>query len=257
MRRRDFIAGLGAAASPALWPRVALGQAVDRRRRVGVLMNYALAQAEAQAYMAAFIQRLRQLGWIEGHNVRIDVRWNGGDVDLARTDAAELIDLMPDAILAAEVTSAVPVVFVSGSDPGSPSFVASVKEQPGGDQSIAGKWLDLLKGVVTGLTRVAVMFNPDTAPQAQFFLQAVEAAAPSVGVATVAAPGRVSADIEASLATRLPPHPCHSLPAAERVLADRGPCRDETARQAQRNGLVMVTPFEFATVAHILGQKQL
>jgi len=209
MRRRDFIAGLGAAASPALWPRVALGQAVDRRRRVGVLMNYAPAQAEAQAYLAAFIQRLRQLGWIEGHNVRIDVRWNGGDVDLARTDAAELIDLMPDAILATEVTSAVPVVFVSGSDPGAPSFVASVKQQPGGavtrfgsyDQSIAGKWLDLLKGLVTGLTRVAVMFNPDTAPQAQFFLQAVEAAAPSVGVATVAAPVRVSADIEATLAT--------------------------------------------------------
>ncbi len=167
--------------------------------------------------MRAFVEGLRKLGWAEGQNLRIDVRWSAGDATLARTYAAQLIGLMPDAILASttinltviqEATSTVPVVFVQVSDPVAQGFVASVR-QPGGNLtgfslyefSIGGKWLSLLKTVAPSLSRVAVMFDPDTSPQSKFFLQAIEAAAPSLGVQAVAAPVRAIADIEPALAS--------------------------------------------------------
>ena len=184
-------------------------------RRVGVLMNGAATEAESQSYVAAFVQGLRQLGWIEGQNLRIDIRWNAGDAALARIYAAQLIGLMPDVILAAstinltvvrQATSTVPVVFVQVSDPVAQGFVASLT-QPGGnitgfsayEFSIGGKWLDLLKEVAPGLARVAVMFNPDTSPQSKFFMRAIEAAAPSLGVQAIAVPVRATADIEPAL----------------------------------------------------------
>jgi putative tryptophan/tyrosine transport system substrate-binding protein len=217
MKRREFIAGLGgAAAAPAFWPRAARAQQADRVRRVGVLMNSAATDAEYQSYLAAFVQGLRQTGWTEGQNVRIDVRWNVGDAGLARTYAAQLIGLMPDVILASstinlteirQATSAVPVVFVQVSDPVAQGFVASVR-QPGGNLtgfsayefSIGGKWLDLLKKVAPGLVRVAVLFEPDESPQSKFFMQAIEVAGPSLGVQPVAVPVRATAEIEPALA---------------------------------------------------------
>ena len=147
-------------------------------------MNSVATDTIRQSYLAAFVQELRQLGWTEGQNLRIDVRWNAGDAGLARTYAAQLIGLMPDVILASntinltvvrEATSAVPVVFLGVSDPVAQGFVASMR-QPGGNLtgftntefSLGSKWLDLLKEVAPSLERVAYMFNPDTSPESKF-----------------------------------------------------------------------------------------
>ena len=97
MRRREFITLLGGAA--AAWPLAARAQQPERVRRIGVLMNGAATATVPQSYLAAFVQGLRQLGWTEGQNLRIDVRWNAGDAALARIYAAQLIGLMPDVIL--------------------------------------------------------------------------------------------------------------------------------------------------------------
>ena len=210
MKRREFITLLGGGA--VAWPPAARGQQSDRVRRIGALMNGTATEARLQSYVAAFVQGLRQLGWNEGQNIRIDVRWNAGDADLARTYAAQLIGLMPDVILASsttnltviqQATGTVPVVFVQVSDPVAQGFVASVAK-PGGNLtgfsmyefSIGSKWVDLLKAAAPGLARVAVMFNPDTSPQSKFFMRSVEAAAPSLGVQAIAVSVRATADIE-------------------------------------------------------------
>ena len=100
MRRRQFIAGLG---STAVWPAVAGAQQGDRVRRIGVLMDRVATDPIRQSLLAGFVQALRQLGWIEGQNLRIDVRWSAGDAALARTHAAQLIGLLPDVIIAVSV----------------------------------------------------------------------------------------------------------------------------------------------------------
>jgi putative tryptophan/tyrosine transport system substrate-binding protein len=215
VKRREFIAGLGGA---AVWPVVARAQQPPRIRRVGVLMDGAVTEAIAQPYLAAFVQGLRQLGWTEGQNLRMDIRWNAADAGLARNYAEELIGLMPDVILAAstvnltairQATSTVPVVFVVVADPVAQGFVASVAH-PGGNLtgfsyfefSLGNKWLGLLKEVAPGVGRVAVMFNPDTAPQyPKFFMPVIEVAAQSLRVQAIATPVRSTADIEPALTT--------------------------------------------------------
>src|SRR6516162_10646430 len=183
LRRREFITLFGSTA--AAWPLAARAQQSDRARRIGVLMNGVATDTELQSHVAAFLRELRQLGWVEGQNLRVDIRWPPGDVALAQTYAAQLIGLMPDVILAVptlnlevvrQATSTVPVVFVRVSDPVAQGFVASLPK-PGGNLtgfsgtefSVGGKWLDLLKEIAPGLARVAIMFNPDTAPQAKFY----------------------------------------------------------------------------------------
>jgi putative ABC transport system substrate-binding protein len=189
MRRREFITLFGGAAA---WPVAARAQQTGAMRRVGMLMNWIATESQLQAYVAAFSEALRQAGWTEDRSLRIDVRWNAGDSELARTYAAQLIGLMPDVILSAsttnltvvrEATSTVPVVFVQVSDPVAQGLVSNLTH-PGGnitgfsqyEFAIAGKWLDLLKQVAPGITRITVMFNPDTAPQSKYFMQAVETA---------------------------------------------------------------------------------
>ena len=179
MRRREIIALIGAAvASPTAWTLAARAQQRDRMRRVGVLMGYTAIQPEGQSYFAAFVEGLRQSGWIEGQNLRIDVRWNAGDARARSDYAAQLIGLMPDVIVASttinlteitKATSRVPVVFVTVTDPVAQGFVVSVRH-PGGNLtgfsnnefSLGGKWLDLLKKVSPGLARVAVCVQPET-----------------------------------------------------------------------------------------------
>src|SRR6516164_1344452 len=190
MRRREFITVLGGAA--AGWPLAARSQQPERMRRIGVLMNGAATEA-ARQWVAAFNEALRGLGWAEGQNIRVDIRWNAGDAQLARIYAAQLIGLMPDVILASstinlrviqEATNTVPVVFVLVSDPVEQGFVTSLTK-PGGNLtgfslfefSIGGKWLDLLKTIAPSVDRVAVMFNPATSPQSKFFMRSIEAAA--------------------------------------------------------------------------------
>jgi putative ABC transport system substrate-binding protein len=212
VKRRALITLLGGAAA---WPLTAHAQQSGPVRCVGILMNGAATEAAPQSYVAAFVQALQQLGWAEGQNLRVDVRWNAGDAALARIYAAQLIGLMPDVILTSsttnlaviqEGTSTVPVVFVQVSDPVEQGFVASLTK-PGGNLtgfsqfefSVGGKWLDLLKEITPGLARVAVMFNPDTSPQSKFFMRSIEAAAPSLGVQVIAVPVRATADIEPAI----------------------------------------------------------
>jgi putative ABC transport system substrate-binding protein len=220
MKRREFIMLLGGAA--AAWPLAARAQQGDRVRRIGVLMNAAASEAAVQSYMAAFREALRQSGWTDGQNIRIDVRYNAADAALSRIYAAQLIGLMPDVILIGgtinlaviqQATNDLPIVFVQVSDPVEQGFVASLTK-PGGNLtgfaayefSIGSKWLGLLKEVAPSLTRVAVMFNPDTSPESKFFMRSIEAAARSLNVQVTATPIRATDDIEPTLETfaRLP-----------------------------------------------------
>jgi putative ABC transport system substrate-binding protein len=194
MRRREVITLLSGAAA---WPLVAHAQQPDQTRRVGVLMNAAAKNAEGQRRLALFRQTLQQLGWSDGGNVRVDVRWGANDVDLDRRYAAELVALAPDVILAAgtlsvaalqRVTRALPIVFCNVADPVGAGFVDSLA-QPGDnatgftlfEYTISAKWLEILKQIVPSLTRVAVFRDPaNPAAIAQFGV--LQAAAQSLSV---------------------------------------------------------------------------
>jgi putative ABC transport system substrate-binding protein len=221
MIRREVITLLGGAASAA-WPLAVRAQQPERVRRIGVLMNGAATETAPQSYLAAFVQGLRHLGWTDGQNIRVDIRWNAGDAALSRIYAAQLIGLMPDVIVTSsttnliavrQATATVPIVFLSVSDPVAQGFVGNVAK-PGGNLtgfsayefSIGGKWLDLLKEIAPGIERVGVMFNPDTSPQSEFFVRSVEAAAPALGVQSIVVPVRTTAEIEPAFETfaRLP-----------------------------------------------------
>jgi len=195
MRRRDFITLIGGAA--VAWPLAARAQQGDRVRRIGVLMNIAADDSETQARRAAFLQGLQELGWSEGRNLRIDYRWGVGDTDRHRANAAELVALAPDVILAhggpimgalQRATRAVPIVFVSVTDPVGAGYVASLA-RPGGNATgfilfefgISGKWLELLKQIAPRLTRVAVLRDP-AIPSGTGQFGAIQAVAPSFGV---------------------------------------------------------------------------
>jgi putative tryptophan/tyrosine transport system substrate-binding protein len=177
------------------------------------LMGWAETDPEAKADLAAFVQGLAQLGWAEGRNLRIDYRWANGDVERMRTFAKELVDLQLDVILANTTpvtaalqreTRAIPIVFVIVSDPVGAGLVASLA-RPGGnitgfinvEASLGGKWLELIKEIAPGVRRVAIMFNPDTAPGGgSYFLSPFEAAARSIAVEPITAPVRSDAEIE-------------------------------------------------------------
>jgi putative ABC transport system substrate-binding protein len=212
MKRREFITLLGGAA--AGWPVAARAQQPARMRRIGVLMNGAATEVLPQSYLAAFVQAMSQLGWTEGQNFGLDVRWNAGDAVLARTYSAQMIGLMPDVILVAstanltviqEATSTIPVVFVQVSDPIEQGFIRSLM-QPGGNLtgfsayefSTGSKWLHLLKEIAPDLARVGVVFNPDTSPQSKFFMRVIETAAPSLGLQAKAVTVRTTEEIQAA-----------------------------------------------------------
>jgi putative ABC transport system substrate-binding protein len=195
MRRREFIALLGSAA--AAWPLAARAQQPDKMRRIGVLMQFSADDPEGQRMVAALQQALQRLGWSEGRDVQIDIRWGRNDVERDRKYAAELIALAPDVMLGSgtlqvaalqHVTHALPIVFVGVSDPVGAGFIDSLA-QPGGnvtgfmifEYSMSGKWLELLKQITPRLTRAAVLrdaINP--AGIAQF--GAIRATASSLGV---------------------------------------------------------------------------
>ena len=197
MRRREFITALGGAAATAAWPLAARAQQADRIRRIGVLMNRAADDPQAQASVAAFVQGLQQLGWTEGRNVHIDTRWTGGDAEDTRKYAAELVALAPDVIQASgastvgallKVTRTVPIVFAATADPVGASLVA-IMARPGGnatgfmafEDSMSGKWLELLKQIAPGVMRAAVLGDP-TLPSGRSQLAAIQTAAPSFGM---------------------------------------------------------------------------
>jgi putative ABC transport system substrate-binding protein len=211
MRRRNFIAGLGGAA--ALWPHAARAQ---KTHTIGILMNGAPGEPMPQTNANVFVDGLRALGWVDGRNLRIEYRWNNGSAERAKAHAQDLVKLNPEVILAASTTNlialrsatqSVPIVFLQVSDPLMQGHVTSVTH-PGGnitgfsafEFSIGGKWIELLKEVAPKLTRVAVMSNPDTAPQTKFFLRAIQSAASTFNIEVVAAPVRSEGDIASAIA---------------------------------------------------------
>jgi putative ABC transport system substrate-binding protein len=176
MNRREFIAGLGSVAG---WPIAAWAQQADRVRRVGVLLNFDENDSEARAHLSTFTEGLAELGWTDGRNLRMDVRWGAGNVDRMRMFAKELVDLQPDVILSEGTpttaalqreTRTVPIVFAAVSDQVGEGFVASLS-RPGGnltgfnwvEAGMGSKWVELLTEIAPGVKRVAIIFNPDTA----------------------------------------------------------------------------------------------
>jgi len=199
MRRRDFITLLAGAA--AAWPLAARAQQTDRIRRIGVLMGYSEADPAAQAQVAALRQELQKLGWDEGRNIRIDVRFPGTDPGRVRAILMELMSLTPDLLvsntnLVTEVVQAevrtLPIVFTSVGDPVGSGFVNN-EARPNGnltgfanwEMSMGGKWLELLKEVAPQIERVGLVVYPETAASIGFFKFA-EALAPALKVKLVA-----------------------------------------------------------------------
>ena len=196
MRRRKLICLIGGAA--VAWPLAARAQQADRMRRVGVLLNRVADDPEEQARLAAFLQRLQELGWTDGRNVWIDYRWAAADPDRSRTYAAELVALAPDVILAAgsqsvaalqQTATTVPIVFANVVDPVGAGFVARLA-RPGGnatgftpfEYSLSGKWLELLKEIAPNLTRIAILRDPGIATGIGQFAAIQAMASPSLGV---------------------------------------------------------------------------
>jgi putative ABC transport system substrate-binding protein len=213
MRRRDFITLLGGAVA---WPLAARAQQAERMRRVGVLTNLAADDAEGQARLAAFAQALKQLGWSEGNNLRIETRWATANADELRRHAVELAALAPDVLLAAtgtatmapllQATRTVPIVFAIVIDPVGAGFVASLAK-PGGnatgftvyEYSMSGKWLELLKEIAPRVSRVAVLRDPAVASGIGQF-GAVQIVAPSLGVELIPVDVRDAGEIERAVA---------------------------------------------------------
>src|SRR6516164_7494220 len=215
MRRREFIALVGSGV--AAWPLAARAQQPDRMRRIGVLMGYPENDAEGQAYVAAFEEKLQQVGWTVGRNVQIDARWSPpGDVEALQRFAKELVALQPDLILShstpttatlLQQTRSIPIIFAFVSDPLGSGFVASFP-RPGGnvtgfivmEPTMAGKWLELLKEVAPRVAHVAFLFNPETAPYAEYYMKPFKAAASSLALEVISAPVRDGSELATVIA---------------------------------------------------------
>jgi putative ABC transport system substrate-binding protein len=212
IHRRDFITLLGGAAA---WPLAARAQQQgDRVRRVGVLMPGVENDPVAKTYLSAFTQALAGLGWTDGRNVRMDLRWYGGDTNQARALAQELVGLQPDMIVTAggratvavqRETRTIPIVFGAVSEPVAAGLVAAINH-PGGnitgfalfETTLGGKWLELLSEIAPGLKRAAFMFNPDTAIGLAF-MPSLETAARSLKVEPIIAHIHSDAEIETAI----------------------------------------------------------
>ena len=215
MRRRDFIKGI--AGSATAWPLVA--RATDRLPRIGVLMGYPEGDLEAQSYVAAFREGLRTLGRTEGRDILIDIRWaTPGDVESMQRFAKELVALRPDVILSQttpttaallQQTRTIPIVFALVSDPVGSGFVASYR-RPGGnvtgfdvsEPTQAGKWVELLKEIAPRVARLAMLYNPESATYAEFWLNPFRAAGAALAVETISAPVRNESELDSIIAAQ-------------------------------------------------------
>jgi putative ABC transport system substrate-binding protein len=212
IRRRDFITLLGGVA--AAWPLAARAQQGERVRRIGVLAGGNENDPVMKPRIAAFTQALADLGWTDGRNVRIDLRWGRGDANRMRALARELVDLQPDVILAGGTaatvalqreTRTIPIIFVNVSDPVATGIVAR-PDRPSGNitgfanlvATLGGKWLELLSEIAPGLKRAAIMFNPDTAP-ASPQMPSFETEARSLKIVPIVAPVRSDVEIETAI----------------------------------------------------------
>src|SRR5215813_10554063 len=213
MRRREFITLLSGAATA--WPLAALAQQPGTPRRIGVLIRVAEGDPQARIEVATFLRGLQKLGWSEGHNLRIDTRWGGGDADRIRKYAAEVVALAPEVILAPggtvvgalqQASRTVPIVFVNVTDPVGRGYVASLaqpEENATGFTSfefeMGGKWLEVLKEIAPQVTRAAVLRDP-LITAGMGYLAAIHALAPSIGVQVAPIDVRRSSDTERAVA---------------------------------------------------------
>ena len=215
MKRRELFGVVAGAV--ILLPVASLAQHLDRVSHVGVSMGFAENRPETQEYVAAFAKALEGYGWLEGKNLRIDYRFfSATDPTLFDRNAAELVAMSPEVILASTTpalrplhrqTRTIPVVFVQVSDPVGQGFVESLARPSGNitgfsayDAELAAKWAQLIKEVAPGVIRVAVIFNPDTAPQARLLNPAIATAAPSLGMTATFAPVHDDAGVESAIA---------------------------------------------------------
>jgi putative ABC transport system substrate-binding protein len=216
VRRREFIAGLGSAVA---WTVVAQAQQGDRVRRIGVLMSHGENDPVGKTYLSAFTQALADLGWTDGRNVRMDVRWGGGggaDSNRIRALAQELVGLQPEVMVAHSTTPGavavqretrtIPIVFANLGDPVASGLVVSLN-RPGGnitgfanvEPSLGGKWLELLSEIAPGLKRATVMFNPDSSRSWTYMLPLHETVARSLKVVLTPAPVHSDVEIETAI----------------------------------------------------------
>jgi putative ABC transport system substrate-binding protein len=216
VRRRDFIKVVGGSAS--LWPLAAHAQQGERMRLIGVLMGWPESFTLAPSWLTAFRDALAKQGWGEGNNIRIELRWGAADPDRMKTFAKELVDLRPDAIFSqttpaisalAHETRTIPIVFALVSDPIGSGFGKSLAQPrgnitgfTGNDPAIGGKWMELLKEIAPRTARVALLSNPATAPQLQFYMPSIKATASSVAVEVRVAPVHAKEEIEGIIAAQ-------------------------------------------------------
>ena len=212
MRRRDFITLLGGAA--AAWPLAARAQQGERVRRIGVLMQGEENDPEEERRYSAFNQALVDLGWADGRNLRVDLRWGGADTNRIRALARELVGLPPDIILTwgtpatvalQRETRTIPIVFANVTDPVANGIVARLDDPTGNitgfasnEATLGGKWLELLSEIAPGLKRAAIIFNPDTAPVSAH-MPSLEAAARSLKIVPIIAPVHSDVEIETAI----------------------------------------------------------
>jgi len=212
MRRRAFITLIGGA---TVWPLCARAQQDGRMPRVAVLTPYAESDPEAQIWFRAFVEGMQAFGWTDGRNVRIDVRWAGGEVDRIQRLAKELVDLQPEVVFAMTTpsvnailreTRTIPIVFTQVTDPVAQGLVDSLL-RPGGsitgftifEPEIGSKLVQVLKEIAPETARAAVIFNPETAPYYKLYMSAIEAAAASFAMKAFEAPAHNRAEIEAAI----------------------------------------------------------
>jgi putative tryptophan/tyrosine transport system substrate-binding protein len=213
VRRREFIGGIGSAAA---WPLAARAQQANRMRRIGVLMGFGENDHRAEGWFSGFTQALGASGWIEGGNLRTEVRWAAGNIERMRAFAKELADLQLDLVVGATTRAAgvlsqevrtVPIIFVLVDDPLGEGFIKSVS-RPGGnitgfiadEASMGGKWLELLTEIAPDVSRAAMIFNPDTGPGGgSFFQPSFQAAARLLNVTPVVSPVHSEAEIETAI----------------------------------------------------------
>jgi putative tryptophan/tyrosine transport system substrate-binding protein len=219
MTRRKFIMLLGGAV--AAWPLAADAQQPERVRRIGVLMGYAESDSDARAWYAAFRAELQTLGWTEGRSIQIDTCWAiPDDAESMRRFATELVALQPDLLLSSSTPTTtallqqtrhtIPIVFAMAADPVGSGFVASFA-QPGGnvtgfiyttEPTMAGKWVELLKEIAPRVARIAMLFNPVSAPYADYWLNPFKAAATSFAVEAIPSPVRDRSELQSVIAAQ-------------------------------------------------------
>jgi len=254
MKRREFITLLGGAAA---WPLASRAQQGERMRRIGALMSFAESDPEAQARVAVFKEALQKLGWAEGRNILIEYRW-APDAEKIQPFAKELVALQPDLILThgtpitaslLQQTRTIPIVFAVVADPIGSGFVASLP-RPGGnatgfitlEQTMASKWLELLKEIAPRVTRVAFLFNPATATYADYYLSIFKASAASLGVKAIAAPAHNVSELESIIAAQAREPNGGLVVAPDVFLAGH---RAEIVSLASRYRLPAVYPFRY------------